>query len=75
LESPDVANYFNQTWMAKGKTVHDLVDHMLKKGLTFAPAVSGDEGTYQALYSALAAYDRALLQKEVASRGKKAARE
>ena len=74
LASPNVANYFNQTWMAKGKTVQDLVDYMVNKGLTFAPAVSGDEGAYQALYSALAAYDLALRQKEVASRDKKAAR-
>jgi hypothetical protein len=75
LESPDVANYFNQTWIAKGKTVKDLVAYMFDKGLTFAPAVSGDEAAYQALYSALASYDLALHQNDVVSRDKKSDKE
>jgi hypothetical protein len=75
LESSDVANYFNQTWMAKGKTVKDLVSYMDEKGLSFAPAVSGDEAAYQALYSALAAYDISLHQNDVVSRDKKTERE
>jgi hypothetical protein len=57
LARPDVGNYFNQTYIAKGKTVKELIDYMRSKGLTFAPAVSGDEAAYQALYQALAAYD------------------
>jgi hypothetical protein len=59
LQQENVGNYFNQSWVAKGKTVQDLVDYMTKKGLTFAPAVSGDEAAYQALYNALASYNRA----------------
>jgi hypothetical protein len=71
LTSPDVANYFNQTWEAKGKTVKELVSYMASHGLDFAPGVSGDEAAYQALYSALAAYDLASHQTAVVGRDKK----
>ncbi len=66
LVQPDVANYFNQTNVAKGKTVRELVDHMSRKGLSFAPATSGDEAAYQALYQALVAYDLGARAKEPA---------
>jgi hypothetical protein len=62
LTRDDVGNYFNQTYAAKGKTVKDLVKYMLDKGLTFAPAVSGDERAYQTLHQLLAAYDLAARQ-------------
>jgi hypothetical protein len=62
LQQPGVGNYFNQRWVAGGRTVRDLVGNMLKKGLTFAPAVAGDETAYQALHSALAAYDQTARQ-------------
>ncbi len=57
LTRPDVGNYFNQTYVAKGRTVGELVDHMTRQGLTFAPAVSGDEAAYEALYQALVGYN------------------
>jgi hypothetical protein len=53
LKDPKAANYFNNTWNAKGKTVAELVDHLRKEGLEFAPATSGDEAAYTALYNAL----------------------
>jgi hypothetical protein len=62
LQDPNVGNYFNKTYVAKGPTVQDLVDDMAKKGLTFAPATPGDEAAYQALHTALAAYDQAARQ-------------
>jgi hypothetical protein len=71
LTSPAVANYFSQTWVAKGKSVRDLVAYMTNHGLDFAPGVSGDEAAYQALYSALAAYDIASHQSAVAVREKR----
>jgi hypothetical protein len=71
LASPDVANYFNGTWVAKGKTIQDLVSYMTNQGLDFAPGVSGDEAAYQALYSALAAYDLASHQNQVVGGDKK----
>jgi hypothetical protein len=60
LKSPNAANYFNDKFMAKGKTVGELVDYMAKNGLRFAPAVAGDEAAYAALQYALATYDMGL---------------
>jgi hypothetical protein len=37
--------------------VAELVAHMTANGLKFAPAVSGDESFYTALYQDLVAYD------------------
>jgi hypothetical protein len=59
LGKPNAGNYFNRKFAAKGKTIQDLVEHMARNGLRFAPAVAGDESAYQALHSALAAYDLA----------------
>jgi hypothetical protein len=60
LKQQNVANYFTDRWAAKGKTVADLVAYMNANGLAFAPAVSGDEAAYAALYNALAEYHRGL---------------
>jgi hypothetical protein len=57
LQQPNAGLYFTQRYMAKGRTVQDLVNYMSKEGLTFAPAVGGDEAAYVALHRALAAYD------------------
>jgi plastocyanin len=56
LQQEHVANYFTDTWAAKGKTVADLVNFMRANGLKFAPAVGGDEAAYSALYRALVKY-------------------
>jgi hypothetical protein len=69
LRQPGVSNYFNQTWVARGNTVRDLVQYMTARGLTFAPAVSGGETAYQTLHSALPAYDLAARQNRVAEAG------
>ncbi len=60
LQDPNVANYFNRKYEARGKTVSDLVDYMAKEGLTFAAAVPGDEAAYRAMQTFLGAYDDAL---------------
>jgi hypothetical protein len=54
LSGPDAANYVNNKYSAKGKTVGDLVRNMA--GLRFAPATPGDEQAYKALQEKLAAY-------------------
>lgn len=57
---PDAAKYVNGTYALdpqKIKTVQDLLDFMSAQGLTFAPAVAGDEPAYLAVYRALAAAD------------------
>jgi hypothetical protein len=68
LHDPNVGNYFNNTYVAKGNTVQDLVDYMVQKGLTFAPATPGDEAAYRALHSALAAYDITAHQETVTTK-------
>jgi hypothetical protein len=49
-----------QKFVAGGKSVQDVVDFMISKGLTFAPATAQDEAAYRAFYSALVAFDVAL---------------
>jgi hypothetical protein len=62
LSNENIANYFNQKFSAKGKTVAELVKHMSEKGLRFAPATPGDEAAYRALHQALANYDLSISQ-------------
>jgi hypothetical protein len=62
LQQPDVQNFFNGRWAAKGKTVGDLVKYMADNGLRFAPATQGDEAAYRMLQQRLAAYNMALEQ-------------
>jgi hypothetical protein len=58
IKDGDAAAYFEfQRWCRGGKTIQEVVDYMASHGLRFAPAVAGDENAYQAMHSALAAYD------------------
>jgi hypothetical protein len=57
LARPDAGDFFSGRFASKGMTVEDLVKYMSDKGLTFAPAVIGDESAYFALHRALVAYD------------------
>jgi hypothetical protein len=64
--------YFKfQKWASGGKTIQDVVDYMAKEGLEFAPAVQGDESAYQALNSALQAYNIAFNNQIAAAAGSK----
>jgi hypothetical protein len=67
LRQRDVGNYFTGKFAIKAKTVPELVEHMAKQGLQFAPATPGDESAYVALHQALANYDQAA-QAQTASR-------
>ncbi|MFO0929356.1 MAG: hypothetical protein U0736_20405 [Gemmataceae bacterium] len=60
LSDPRVANYFNNTWSAKGRSVAELVAQMTKEGLLFAPAGPNDDAAYRAVYQALRAFDNSL---------------
>ncbi len=60
LSDPKAVNYFNGKWVARGKNVAELVSFLTKEGLIFAPAGSGDESAYNALYTALRNYEAAL---------------
>lgn len=57
LQRPDAAEYFNGRYLAQGNGVAQLIQHMIKQGLRFAPAVAGDEAAYVALHRALTAYE------------------
>jgi hypothetical protein len=60
LKSPRAANYFTDLWKARGKNVAEVVENMRKEGLVFAPATSGDEAAYNALYVALRNFESGL---------------
>jgi hypothetical protein len=62
LKQKDAANYFNGKYDLnnKAKNVDELVAYMAANGLTFAPAVPGQESAYNALYTAMSSYDVAL---------------
>jgi hypothetical protein len=54
LQTPDAGNYFTGKYVARGKSVGELVKNMA--GLKFAPATPGEEKAYRELYQALAAF-------------------
>lgn len=62
LKNGDGMEYFAfQSFAAKNPDVRKIVDYMVANGLRFAPpSEAGDEAAYQALHSALAAYDVAV---------------
>jgi hypothetical protein len=61
LEKGEARNQLQyQKFVAGGKSVQDVVDFMIRKGLRFAPAAAQDEAAYRGFYSALVAYDVAL---------------
>jgi hypothetical protein len=68
LRQADAGNYFNQTYVAKGQTVAQLVQYMTRNNLRFAPAVVGDEAAYLVLHRALAEYDLAANSRVVAKK-------
>jgi hypothetical protein len=53
LQQPGTAKLLNGTFKAKGSSVPELVYNMTQQGLKFAPAASGKENAYTALFSAM----------------------
>jgi hypothetical protein len=62
LEKPHAGNYFNGKFSARGKTVAELIGHMSRQGLKFAPSAAGDEAAYEFLHHYLVVYDVAAHQ-------------
>jgi hypothetical protein len=60
VQDPKVSANFQGSRSVQADTVGQLVQQMTTKGLTFAPAVSGDEAAYNSLYPALLQYDYAV---------------
>jgi hypothetical protein len=56
LKQPDAGKYVSGAYAARGSTVNELVNYMSQNGLKFAPATSGEEGAYSALYQSLLRY-------------------
>jgi len=65
LGEPDVQNYFNRKYEARGKTVPDLIDYMNKEGLVFVNSIPGSEAPYRTLYTFLAAYEDAVASGQI----------
>jgi hypothetical protein len=61
FQDPDVGNYFGK-WVPRGRTVAELLQHMIDNGLQFAPALPGDETYYTAFYNSLLKYDTGISQ-------------
>jgi hypothetical protein len=68
LQDPNVTAYLTGQRTPQGRTVPEVVQYVLKQGLSFAPATRGDEQAYTALYNAFLAYDGGM-QALAASRG------
>jgi len=60
LQKPNIAEQLTGKLAAKGGTVPELLQDMSSKGLTFAPATSGDESAYVALHNYLVGFNAAL---------------
>lgn len=57
LGDSDAAEFLQGRYVLRGNDVGQLVDHMTKNGLTFAPAVNpGEDAAYMALHQALVQY-------------------
>jgi hypothetical protein len=56
LQEPNIAKYAANPFAESGTTVSELVLHMTRHGLRFAPAISGQEAAYTALHRAMVAY-------------------
>ena len=61
LQDPSIGDYFNK-FAPRGRTVAELVKHMSDNGLTFAPAMPGDESYYQGMYQSFLSYDAGISQ-------------
>ena len=70
LGQPGAGEFFTQK-AARGRTIGELVQHMLIKGLRFAPAVAGDEAAYVAAYGALANFYASVAPQVAADRPEK----
>jgi hypothetical protein len=62
LQQPDAAAFFAANRSIPASSVGELVQTMMARGLTFAPAVSGAEPAYSALHAAMVTFYHTLTQ-------------
>jgi hypothetical protein len=67
LQDPSVTAYVTGQRTPQGRTMPEVVDNVLGRGLTFAPSTNGDEQAYVAFYNAMLSYDGGM--QAYASRG------
>jgi hypothetical protein len=60
LSDSRVVHSLDNSRSVKARNVAELVSHMTREGLAFAPATPGDEAAYNALYVALRNYEASL---------------
>lgn len=60
LNKPGAKNFLDGTYSAKGKSVSELVEYMISKGLKFSQATAGFEPDYLSLYQQLVTYELGL---------------
>jgi hypothetical protein len=60
IQDPSAANFFNGKFRLQASNVGELVSQMKTSGLTFAPAMAGDDAAYTALHRALVTYNLSL---------------
>ncbi len=56
LRQPTSQRYLDGTYSAKGRTVPELVNHMVQNGLSFTACNPGEENIYYALHDKFVAY-------------------
>jgi hypothetical protein len=59
-EAQHQLDYMKWVSAGGGKSVQDVVDYLISKGLRFAPATTQDDAAYRAFFSAFAVYNVAL---------------
>ena len=62
LKQPNVGQYFAANSKPEANNVAGLIDQMNARGLRFAPAVTGNEESYNSLYQAMVVYEVNLAQ-------------
>jgi hypothetical protein len=60
LDEPRAYMYVSPGFSARGKTVQELVQHMQRQGLRFAPSCPGDDWAYRAIYASIMEYAHSL---------------
>jgi hypothetical protein len=56
---------FDESYRFQGKTVAELLQHMMSRGLEFAPAEPGGEGVYRTLYQSVRGFYLALVPEPI----------
>lgn len=62
LQDPNVTQFAQKKWVARGNNVGEVLSEMTRNGLKFAPATRGDQPAYFAFHRSMVDYSNALLR-------------